>query len=119
MAIDLAAPAAADPARDAAGRILGLRCRNCGTPAAIGPSYVCAACFGPLEVAYDLDAVRRLVDPAAIASRQPGIWRYLELLPVDAAPERGLRVGSTPLVRADRLGSSIGVDGLRIKDDTR
>jgi threonine synthase len=119
MAIDLATPAAADPAREPGARILGLRCRNCGAPERIGPNYVCAACFGPLEVAYDLDAVRRLTGPAAIAGRRPGIWRYLELLPVGAAPERGLRVGSTPLVAAERLGASIGVEGLLIKDDTR
>jgi threonine synthase len=124
MAIELAGNAnvPADGARAPAaapGRILGLRCRNCGTPEPIGPSYVCAACFGPLEVAYDLELVGRLVGPEAIAGRSPGIWRYLELLPVDAAPDRGLKVGSTPLVRADRLGALIGVDRLLIKDDTR
>jgi threonine synthase len=115
MAIELAA-AAGDAATP---RIRGLRCRNCGTPEAIGPNYVCAACFGPLEVDLDLELVGELVTPAAIAGRRPGIWRYLELLPVDAAPERGLKVGSTPLVRADRLGASIGIEGLLIKDDTR
>ena len=116
MAIELAA-AAGDASTPP--RIRGLRCRNCGTPEAIGPSYVCAACFGPLEVDVDLELVGRLVTPDAIAARGPGIWRYLELLPVEAPPERGLRVGSTPLVRADRLGASIGVEGLLIKDDTR
>ena len=116
MAIELAA-AAGDASTPP--RIRGLRCRNCGTPEAIGPSYVCAACFGPLEVDVDLELVGGLVTPAAIAGRGPGIWRYLELLPVDAPPERGLKVGSTPLVRADRLGASIGVEGLLIKDDTR
>lgn len=35
------------------GRILGLRCRACGRAEPLGPSYVCPACFGPLEVAYD------------------------------------------------------------------
>ena len=109
MAIDAPAPP----------RIRGLVCRNCGTPEALGPNYVCAACFGPLEVAYDLDEVRRQVTPAAIATRRPGIWRYLELLPLDAAPERGLKVGSTPLIGASRLGASIGIEGLLIKDDTR
>ncbi len=109
MAIDAPAPS----------RIRGLVCRNCGTPEALGPNYVCAACFGPLEVAYDLDEVRRQVTPAAIATRRPGIWRYLELLPLDAAPERGLKVGSTPLIGASRLGASIGIEGLLIKDDTR
>ncbi len=100
-------------------RILGLRCRNCGRPEPIGPSYVCAACFGPLEVAYDLDVVRGLLDRATIAARPAGIWRYLELLPVTARPARGLAVGSTPLIAADRLGPTLGIDRLWLKDDTR
>ncbi len=54
-------------------------------PEALGPNYVCAACFGPLEVAYDLELDRRTLDRATIAARPPGIWRYLELLPVEAA----------------------------------
>jgi threonine synthase len=82
---------------------------------------VCPSCFGPLEVAYDHDAIRAQVSRAAIESRSPGIWRYLELLPVERPPDRGLAVGSTPLVRADRLASDIGLGGgvLRLKDDTR
>ena len=100
-------------------RIVGLRCRNCGRAEASGPNYVCPACFGPLEVAYDLELVGRLVDRAAIAARPPGIWRYLELLPVAEPPARGLTVGSTPLIAADRLGPTLGIDRLWIKDDTR
>ncbi|MEA2536667.1 MAG: threonine synthase [Chloroflexota bacterium] len=100
-------------------RILGLRCRNCARPEVLGPNYVCPACFGPLEVAYDLELVGRLVDRATIGARPPGIWRYLELLPVEAPPARGLQVGSTPLIAADRLGPALGIDRLWIKDDTR
>ena len=103
----------------AGGRILGLACRNCRRPEPLGPSYVCPACFGPLEVAYDLDAVRGAVSRATIEARPPGLWRYLEFLPVDAPPVRGLAVGSTPLLRAGRLGSAIGIDDLWLKDDTR
>jgi threonine synthase len=98
-------------------RIRGLVCRNCGRPEALGASYVCAACFGPLEVDYELDAV--VIDRATIAARPAGIWRYLELLPVEARPARGLAVGSTPLVEAQRLGHVLGVEGLLLKDDTR
>ncbi len=100
-------------------RLLGLRCRNCGRMEAFGPSYVCGACFGPLEVAYDLSAIAGSLDAATIASRGPGIWRYLELLPVDARPRRGLPVGSTPLLPAERIGRHLGIEGLLLKDDTR
>jgi threonine synthase len=115
MAIEiLPAPVAQAPAR-----IVGLRCRGCGRREAIGLSYVCPACFGPLEVEYDYAIAGRTLTRAAIAARGPGIWRYAELLPVDAPPTRGLPVGSTPLIAAERLGPVLGLDRLWIKDDTR
>ena len=100
-------------------RIRGLRCRNCGRPEPLGVAYVCSACVGPLEVAYDRDAVGASISREAIERRPRDIWRYLELLPVEARPARGLVVGCTPLVPADRLGAAVGVDRLWIKDDTR
>ena len=81
-----------------------LACRSCGRPESAALAYVCAACFGPLEARYDLDAVAASLERDVIARRAPGIWRYAELLPVDRPPDRGLAVGSTPLVRAGRLG---------------
>ena len=66
--------------------IAGLRCRACGRPEEIGPNFVCTACFGPLEVVYDYDVARERLTREAIAARPATIWRYLELLPVDAAP---------------------------------
>ena len=110
----------ARPARPlAADESSGWRAGTAGRPEPLGPAYVCAACFGPLDVAYDLDAVRATLSRAAVEARPPGIWRYLELLPVDEPPARGLRVGSTPLIAADRLGRRLGVDRLWVKDDTR
>jgi threonine synthase len=101
------------------GHVTGLRCRACGAPAELGPVYVCAACFGPLEVVYDVAAQRAALSREAIAARPPGIWRYLELLPVSDRPARGLAVGSTALVAGDRLGGRLGIDRLWLKDDTR
>lgn len=98
-------------------RLRGLVCRSCRRPAPLGLAYVCEACFGPLEIDYDLGAIS--IDRSTIAARPPGIWRYLELLPVDAPPARGLAVGSTPLVAADRVGARLGIDRLWVKDDTR
>ena len=105
------------PPTTATPRIRGFTCRNCGRPEPIGLAYVCSACFGPLEVAYDLSSIT--IDRSTIAARPSGIWRYLELLPVESKPSRGLAVGSTPLVAAERLGAKVGVDRLLLKDDTR
>jgi threonine synthase len=113
MAIETLPAAATTP------RIVGMRCRACGGSQPIGLSYVCPACFGPLEVDYDYAVVRATLTRDAIAARPPGIWRYAELLPVDEPPSRGLRVGSTPLLPAERLAPELGLDRLWIKDDTR
>jgi threonine synthase len=123
MTIETAAPPTTEPTAGrpvmAAPRVRGLVCRNCRRPEPLGPSYVCSACFGPLEVAYDRDAVRATVTRETIEARPAGLWRYLEFLPVDAPPARGLAVGSTPLLRAERLGPQLGIDRLWLKDDTR
>ncbi|MGC8633450.1 MAG: threonine synthase [Candidatus Limnocylindrales bacterium] len=99
-------------------RITGLRCRNCGASFPTGPSYVCSTCFGPLEVVYDEAAIAASLSRAAIEARPRGIWRYLELLPVEAAPARCLPVGCTPLEQADRLGRALGLDRLWLKNDS-
>ena len=115
MAIDTLSP----PATPTTGRILGMRCRNCGATQPIGLSYVCPSCFGPLEVDYDHAVVATTLTREAIAARAPGIWRYAELLPVEEPPARGLPVGSTPLSNADRIAPVLGLDRLWIKGDTR
>ena len=96
-----------------------MRCRNCGATQPLAIAYVCPACFGPLEVDYDYAVAGATLTRETIAARAPGIWRYAELLPVDAPPARGLAVGSTPLLAADRLAPHLGLDRLWIKDDTR
>ncbi|MBA3307068.1 MAG: threonine synthase [Chloroflexi bacterium] len=100
-------------------RVLGLICRSCRLEQPLGLRYVCPHCFGPLQVRYDLKLIAGLVDRSVIESRPPGIWRYLELLPVERVPRRSLAVGSTPLIAAERLGASLGIDRLWLKDDTR
>jgi threonine synthase len=113
----LPSPSQTRETRDA--RLLGLACRSCNRPESGPLAFVCPACFGPLEARYDLDLVAGRFDREVIAGRPPGIWRYLELLPVAAPPARGLPVGSTPLLPAGRLGEHVNVERLWIKDDTR
>jgi len=97
--------------------VKGLKCRECGTEFPVAPRAICEDCFGPLEVTYDYAALRRSFGPDAIAGRARSMWRYRELLPVDGAEILGLEVGCTPLVRADRLARTLGVDELYVKND--
>ena len=95
-----------------------LRCRECGRLRDFEPAYVCEHCFGPLEVAYDLEAIRGRVSRESIAEGPASIWRYRELLPAPAGNPVDLGTGFTPLVEAKNLGTALGLDRLYIKNDT-
>jgi threonine synthase len=96
----------------------GLRCKNCGRAEALGQSYVCGACFGPLEVAYDYEAIAAATSREKIAAGPLSIWRYADLLPTDRNPAVDLGAGFTPLVRADRLAAELGLGEVWVKNDT-
>jgi threonine synthase len=99
--------------------VQALRCRECGRTYDIAPIYTCEWCFGPLEVAYDYDAIRDNISREQIAEGPQTIWRYAPLLPVDPPGGAMLPVGWTPLLRADRLAAELGLGEVWIKDDTR
>jgi threonine synthase len=99
--------------------IQGLRCRECGREYATAPIYTCEWCFGPLEVAYDYDAIAAAVSREKIAAGPLSIWRYADLLPVQSDPAVDLNTGFTPLVRADRLAAELGLGEVWVKNDTR
>ncbi|MGH9088679.1 MAG: threonine synthase [Acidimicrobiales bacterium] len=99
-------------------KVTGLRCRECGREFPAEALHVCDFCFGPLEVAYDYEAISATVSRERIAAGPRSIWRYRDLLPVDDAAPVELGAGFTPLVRADRLAAELGLGELWIKDDT-
>ncbi|MBI3581774.1 MAG: threonine synthase [Nitrospinae bacterium] len=99
------------------GFVKGLRCRECGREYKTEPKYVCEFCFGPLEVSYDYDGIKKSLTKEKIASRPPDMFRYRELLPIDGDITIGLPVGYTPLVRAKNLGKAWGMDKLYLKND--
>jgi len=96
----------------------GLKCRECGQDYPEEPLHVCETCFGPLEVVYDYDLIKRSISREKIASRPKNLWRYRELLPIRGEPQAGLYSGFTPLIRAHRLGEALGVKELYVKDDS-
>lgn len=97
--------------------VAGLTCHSCGATYPAQALWVCSECLGPLEVAFDYDAVRAVISRELIESRPRSLWRYLELLPVEE-PKTGFNSGFTPLVKATRLAKELGVDELYIKDDS-
>jgi threonine synthase len=100
------------------GFMKALKCRECGREYPLSATHVCEFDFGPLEVVYDYDRIKKSMGRAAIQSRPQTMWRYRELLPVANEPTVGRQVGYTPLVKADRLAQAIGIRELWIKNDT-
>jgi threonine synthase len=97
--------------------ILGLKCRECGRRYGQEPLHVCEFCFGPLEVDYDYQRIKKVLTRQMIEQRPFTMWRYKELLPLDKEPQIGLWAGGTPLLKADRLARVLGVAELYIKND--
>src|SRR2546428_4479269 len=101
------------------GYVRGLRCRACGAEFPAVQLAVCESCFGPLEVTYELSAVRDSFRREELKDRPRDLWRYRELLPVlDESARVDLAVGFTPLRRAADLGEALDVREIWVKDDT-
>jgi threonine synthase len=101
-----------------AGFMRALKCRECGREYPLTATHVCEFDFGPLEVVYEYDHIKKSLTRASIESRPKSMWRYRELLPVAEDPTVGLQVGFTPLIKADRLAKKLGIRELWIKNDT-
>jgi len=85
-------------------RLLNL-CRNCGKP---------------LLVRYDLNRSKTTLTKESLFSRRADLWRYREVLPVEQDDNIiSLGEGWTPLLRAERLGESVGIRELYIKDESQ
>ena len=95
-----------------------LKCRECGKEYPIAPRHVCEFCFGPVEVTYDYDAIRKVISRERIERGPASLWRYHDLLPVEEEHRVDLGAGFTPLLRANNLGKRLGLNNLYIKNDT-
>ncbi len=99
--------------------VLGAKCVKCGRDYTLTPNTTTCSCGGILDVQYDYAAIRRDFSPADLGrSRDWSMWRYRPFLPVEetSAPTP-LRVGWSPLYKADRLAKELGLKTLYVKDD--
>ena len=95
-----------------------LRCRECHREYPLEARHVCDFCFGPVEVTYDYDGIRRSVSRQSIQAGPASLWRYRDFLPCDAESAIDIGAGFTPLIRARNLGKALGLNNLYIKNDT-
>jgi threonine synthase len=70
-------------------------------------------------VRYDLERAARVIDRESVGLRDRSIWRFRELLPVvDDENVVTLGEGGTPTLHATRLGATLGMKQLFIKDES-
>lgn len=71
-----------------------------------------------LAVRYDLPRVAAAVTPDALRQRDPGMYRFRELVPLDPGEEPvSLGEGGTPLLTLPRLAAHLGLPHLWAKDE--
>jgi threonine synthase len=97
-----------------------LECSASGERYDIGQLQGLSAAKKPLLVRYDLASLAREVPRAAISARQPGLWRWRELLPVpDVAHVVSLGEIETPLIPLTRSARPAGFRPPLVKDEGR
>lgn len=97
----------------------GYRCIACAVTQAVDfAGLLCPGCGGNLDITYDYAAIAgTLAD--GFGDGRTDLFRYAPLLPVtESDTPFPLRVGGTPLYAAPRLGESLGLRNLYLKDET-
>lgn len=76
-------------------------------------------CGKPLLVEYDLEKAGEAISPRVLPQRVKSLWRYREVLPLED-DRNAIRLGEgfTPLLPCSRLGASLGLKNLFIKDES-
>ena len=95
----------------------------CGAPA-LNPREIhhLCQCGAPLLARYDLESAKRW-SRDTLARREASMWRYREVMPLfdgPIGPEEPISLGEgwTPLIAAKRLGESLGLAHLYVKDES-
>ena len=99
--------------------VLSAKCTRCGAEYEALPTITTCKCGGILDIQYSYSAIRDHFSPADLEqNRDWSMWRYRPFLPVEEdSPAPPLRVGWSPLYKADRLSKVLGLKTLYIKDD--
>src|SRR4051794_8679407 len=93
-----------------------LYCSSCGKKREARQLVNLCECGKPLMVAYDLEKAATSLTRESLAGREPTLWRYREVLPVEDESNRlTLGEGMTPLIKSERLGARLGMPNLYIK----
>jgi threonine synthase len=95
--------------------IIELECSACGKKYDPSKEQHLCTCGKPLLVRYDLRRAAATLTLESLKTRPRTLWRYAEVLPND--PPVSLGEGMTALVHTERLGASMALKRLYVKDE--
>src|SRR6202166_1840270 len=96
-------------------KVMELECSACGKKYDAEVEQHLCSCGRPLLVRYDLKQAATTLTLENLSKRVRTLWRYREVLPPGDPVTLG--EGMTALIPANRLGASIGLQRLFIKDE--
>jgi len=95
-------------------------CARCQKRFALTELLNLCPCGSPLLVRYDLDKAKAAFVKSSLEGRVASLWRYRELLPLqNDANLVSLGEGYTPLLKAKKFASELGLRRLWIKDEAK
>src|SRR5260370_10354019 len=98
-------------------KVLGLRCRECGTEYELQATHVCEMCFGPLDAVYDEAALKKVVSRSRIEAGPKSMWRHREPPPIEGSLKvLYLGGGLHPLVKGHPLRAAPGLRHLSFEN---
>ena len=95
-----------------------LECSLTGERYEAGKVHNLSSAGKPLLVRYDLEAARQTLSRDSLATREPGMWKWRELLPHDGDPV-SLGEPETPIVALPNVAAREGAANLMVKDEGR
>lgn len=105
-------------------KVKNLKCVKCGSEYHEKDDlYVCPKCGieGILDVVLDYDYIEKNISKNYLKENNDySMWRYLPSIPIEnTAGIQPLKVGWTPLYKAERLSKNFNLPTLYVKDDAR
>jgi threonine synthase len=99
--------------------VTNLECSKTGKTYEPNKLYNLSEAGKPLLVRYDLKKASETLTKDSLKNRVSSLWRYREVLPV-VNDENIVTLGEgwTPMIHAERLGASLGMPQLLIKDES-
>ena len=95
-----------------------LFCPKCDKTYDTKEQHQLCSCGSPLLVDYHWDQIKENLKREDLITREPSLWRYHELLPVeDSNNVVSLGEGMTPLISMPTLGKDMSVENLFMKDE--